>query len=110
MIPATLMASWIGPCRVALSPYCRIVGGMHENALRTSLFVELARLCLRAPLIKLKTSAWRDTQIGVENLEQFKKDLLVERDATDVNRVNVLPPPDLINQFRVFAGQVQFRL
>lgn len=46
----------------------------------------------------------------VENIEQFKRDLIVERDAQDRNRVNALIPPDIINQLRVFAGLVQFRL
>jgi len=44
----------------------------------------------------------------VENFEQFKEDLVVERDGNDANRVNVLAPPDLMNQFRVFAAQLQF--
>lgn len=52
---------------------------------------------------------WEEAGL-VENFEQFKADLVVQRDGTDVNRVNVILPPDLINQFRVFAGQVQFRL
>lgn len=46
----------------------------------------------------------------VENLDQFKADLIVERDANDPNRVNALVPPDLVNQFRVFAAQIQFRV
>ena len=46
----------------------------------------------------------------IENLDQFIADLQVERDIADVNRVNVLLPPDLINQFRVLAGIVQFIL
>lgn len=46
----------------------------------------------------------------IENLDDFKTNLIVERDATDVNRVNVLLPPDLINQFRVLAGLIQFIL
>jgi len=45
-----------------------------------------------------------------EGLDQFKKDLQVERDAGNPNRVNALVPPDLVNQFRVFAGLLQFRL
>lgn len=44
----------------------------------------------------------------VENFDQYKTDLVVERDANDANRVNVLASPDLINQFRIFAQQVQF--
>jgi phage tail sheath gpL-like len=46
----------------------------------------------------------------VENLSAFKQHLLVERDPNDPNRVNVLYPPDLINQLRIFAVLNQFRL
>lgn len=46
----------------------------------------------------------------VEQLDQFIADLIVERDGSDPNRVNALVPPDLVNQFRSFAAQVQFRL
>lgn len=46
----------------------------------------------------------------IENIDDFKDNLRVERDASDRNRVNVLLPPDLINQFRVLAGLVQFIL
>ncbi len=46
----------------------------------------------------------------VENFDQFKQDLLVVRSVSDPNRVNAVIPPDIINQFRVFAAAVQFRL
>jgi phage tail sheath gpL-like len=46
----------------------------------------------------------------VENVEAFKQFLMVERDSVDPNRVNVLYPPDLINQLRIFAVLNQFRL
>jgi phage tail sheath gpL-like len=46
----------------------------------------------------------------VENLKAFKANLIVERDSTNPNRVNVLYPPDLINQLRIFAVLAQFRL
>jgi phage tail sheath gpL-like len=46
----------------------------------------------------------------VEDLSDFKRYLLVERDPNDPNRVNVLYPPDLINQLRIFAVLAQFRL
>lgn len=50
-------------------------------------------------------------QMGiVENADAFAKNLLVERSLTDPTRVNVLYPPDLVNQLRVFALQYQFRL
>jgi phage tail sheath gpL-like len=44
----------------------------------------------------------------VENIDLFKREIVVERDAADRNRVNALIPTNLVNQFRVFAGQLQF--
>jgi phage tail sheath gpL-like len=46
----------------------------------------------------------------VENSEAFVENLIVERDPNDPNRLNVLYPPDLINQLRIFAVLAQFRL
>lgn len=46
----------------------------------------------------------------VENMDAFKQFLIVERDPQDPNRVNVLLPPDLVNQLRIFAMLVEFRL
>ncbi|CAG9172395.1 phage tail sheath subtilisin-like domain-containing protein [Cupriavidus respiraculi] len=46
----------------------------------------------------------------VENSRAFAANLIVERDANDPNRLNVLLPPDLVNQLRVFAVLAQFRL
>jgi phage tail sheath gpL-like len=46
----------------------------------------------------------------VENVESFKDLLIVERDAQDPNRINVLASPDLINQLRVLGVLVAFRL
>lgn len=46
----------------------------------------------------------------VENLDQFIADIIVERDESDVNRINALVPPDIVNQFRQFAAAIQFRL
>lgn len=46
----------------------------------------------------------------VENLDDFVANLVVERDDTDRNRVNCLLPPDLVNQFRVLAGLIEFIL
>ena len=45
----------------------------------------------------------------VENFEQFKAELLVQRSASDSNRVNIIFPPDIINAFLVGAIQIQFR-
>lgn len=62
---------------------------------------------IRAELIAL----FQDWELAglVENRAQFIADLIVERDA-DPNRVNALIPPDCVNQFRVFAAQIQYRL
>lgn len=50
-------------------------------------------------------------QLGiVENADAFAQYLVVERSQTDPTRINVLYPPDLVNQLRVFALQYQFRL
>ncbi len=46
----------------------------------------------------------------IENLDDFVDNLIVERDATDANRVNCLLPPDLVNQFRILASNLQFIL
>lgn len=45
-----------------------------------------------------------------ENRELFKKYLIVERNADNPNRLDVLFPPDYVNQLRVFALLDQFRL
>lgn len=50
-------------------------------------------------------------EIGlVENAKAFAKYLIVERDSNNPNRLNVLLPPDLVNQLRIFALLNQFRL
>jgi phage tail sheath gpL-like len=46
----------------------------------------------------------------VENAAQFKDEVIVERNAGDPNRLDVLLPPDLINGLRVVANKIQFRL
>lgn len=46
----------------------------------------------------------------VEGFDQFKRDLVVERNVTDPNRLDFLLPPDLINQLIGVAAQIQFRL
>jgi len=46
----------------------------------------------------------------VQDSAIFAQELIVEQDATNPNRVNVLWPAVLINQLRVFALLAQFRL
>lgn len=63
---------------------------------------------IRAELIALFID-WEEAGLA-EGREQFKRDLIVERSNSDPNRLDAIIPPDVVNQFRVFAGQVQFRL
>jgi len=46
----------------------------------------------------------------VEGVDQFKRDLIVERSSSDVTRLDILLPPDLINQLRVTGVQIGFLL
>ncbi|WGM04028.1 phage tail sheath C-terminal domain-containing protein [Arsenophonus nasoniae] len=46
----------------------------------------------------------------VENFEEFKKHLIVERNKDNPNRLDVLFPPDYVNQLRIFTLINQFRL
>lgn len=65
-------------------------------------------IIIRAELIALARE-WEEAGL-VENIDQFVADIIVERDATDRGRINALLPPDLVNQFHVFAAQIQFLL
>jgi len=46
----------------------------------------------------------------IENLDDFIDNLVVSRNDTDRNRIDVLIPCDLINQFRILAANIQFLL
>ena len=46
----------------------------------------------------------------VEGVEQFKNELIVERNSRDPCRLDMYLPPDLVNQFRILAAQIGFRL
>jgi len=46
----------------------------------------------------------------VEGFDQFKRDVVCERNATDPNRLDFLLPPDLINSLIGTAASLQFRL
>jgi phage tail sheath gpL-like len=66
------------------------------------------------PLIgKAEAVAWfrEMEELGlVEGFDQFKRDLVVERNVSDANRLDFLLSPDLINQLVVGAAKVQFLL
>ena len=52
---------------------------------------------------------WEDAGL-VEGIDQFKTDLIVERNANDPNRLDILLPPDLVNQLRVTGVKIGFLL
>ncbi|SDI55423.1 phage tail sheath subtilisin-like domain-containing protein [Pseudomonas abietaniphila] len=45
-----------------------------------------------------------------ENMPDFKANLISERNESDPNRADMLLPPDLVNQLRIVANKIQFRL
>jgi phage tail sheath gpL-like len=63
---------------------------------------------LRAEIIA-RFKQWEEAGL-VEGVDQFKADIIVVRSASDPNRVDALLPPDLVNQFRVLAAQIEFLL
>lgn len=46
----------------------------------------------------------------VENFDDYKETLDVQRDSNDSNRLNFICHPNLVNQLRVLAGLIQFKL
>jgi phage tail sheath gpL-like len=63
---------------------------------------------IRAELLHLARE-WEAAGL-LEDFAAYSADLVVERNATDRNRVDVLAPPNLVNQFRVLAAVIQFVL
>jgi len=62
---------------------------------------------------KAEAIAWfreKEEQGLVENFEAFKRDLIVERNEQNPNRLDFLLPPDLVNQLRIIGAQIQFLL
>jgi phage tail sheath gpL-like len=56
-----------------------------------------------------KFREWEEKAL-VEGFDQFKSELIVERNADNPNRVDVLMPPDLVNQLTVLGVKIQFLL
>lgn len=63
---------------------------------------------VRAEIIA-KARQWEELGL-VENIDQFKEDLIVERSLTDPNRLDVFIAPDLVNQYRVTGIKAGFRV
>ena len=52
---------------------------------------------------------WQDAGL-VENIEDFKSKLIVQRNSDDPNRVDAIVPADIVNQLRIIAAKLEFRL
>jgi phage tail sheath gpL-like len=63
---------------------------------------------IRGDVISLAQD-WIDLGL-VEEMSQFKTDLVVEVNAGDPNRVDVQMSPDLVNQLRIIANRILFIL
>jgi len=50
---------------------------------------------------------WEERAL-VEGFEQFEQDLIVERSVTDRNRIDILLPPDLVNQLLIAGVSLRF--
>jgi len=46
----------------------------------------------------------------VEGIDQFKSDLIIERNISDPSRLDIMLPPDLVNQLRVVGVKIGFLL
>lgn len=57
----------------------------------------------------VKAREWEEIGL-VENIDDFKANLIGERNISDPNRLDMLLPPDLVNQLRIVANKIQFRL
>ncbi len=57
----------------------------------------------------IKFRQWEELAL-VENIDQFKTDMIAERNVADPNRLDVLLPPDLVNQLRITANKIAFIL
>ena len=63
---------------------------------------------MRAELVA-RFRAWEELGL-VEDFDQFKQDLIVERNRQDPSRLDVLMPPNLVNGLRVLATKIAFIL
>lgn len=63
---------------------------------------------MKSELIAL-AGAWEEAG-WMENMDYFKANLVVERNQADPTRLDAIVPPDLVNQFNIFAASFMFKL
>ncbi len=65
--------------------------------IKAEILAEYHNMCTYAPVV-------------CENEDAFANALIVERNKSDVNRIDAYIAPDLVNQFLIFAALIEFRL
>ena len=56
-----------------------------------------------------KAREWEEIGL-IENIDTMKNNLISERNISDPNRLDMLLPPDLVNQLRIVGNKIAFRL
>tara|TARA_R100000951_G_scaffold23148_2_gene19291 strand:+ start:4559 stop:6046 length:1488 start_codon:yes stop_codon:yes gene_type:complete len=113
-------ASWLDSQTALTASYLRITFNQwmltkfpqHKLANDTAVF-SAGQNIVTPKIAKAEAVAWfvELEQAGiVENVAQFKKDLIVERNGSDVNRLDFVLPTDFVNQMRIFASKLSFIL
>lgn len=64
---------------------------------------------MRNTILELANNDWVPKGL-MEDFEGFKESLEVYRDSSDQNRLNCVFKPDIVNQLRIFAALMQFKL
>ena len=98
--------------RAAFRSRMRTKYGRHKLADDGSRF-DPGQPIMTPSLAKAEAMAWFEEMEGqglVEGFAQFRRDLIVERNADNRDRLDILMPPDLVNQLRVVGVQIRFIL
>lgn len=113
-------AAWLDSQTALTASYCRITFNQwmltkfprHKLADDTAVF-SAGQFIVTPKIAKAEAIAWFVSleEAGIlENVAQFKSDLIVERNGIDPNRLDFVLPTDFVNQMRIFASRLSFIL
>jgi phage tail sheath gpL-like len=113
-------ASWLDSQTALTASYCRITFNQwmltkfprHKLADDTAVF-SAGQFIVTPKIAKAEAIAWfvELEEAGIlENVAQFKSELIVERNGVDPNRLDFVLPTDFVNQMRIFASRLSFIL
>ncbi|NBV31846.1 MAG: phage tail protein, partial [Bacteroidetes bacterium] len=113
-------ASWLDSQTALTASYLRITFNQwmltkfprHKLADDTAVF-SAGQFIVTPKIAKAEAIAWFiELELAgiVENVSQFKADLIVERNGSDPNRLDFVLPTDFVNQMRIFASRLSFIL